>query len=38
MIRQTDYVVSVLRHRNDPLSIIVIATSTNMAEEYILEL
>lgn len=38
MIRQTDYVVSVLRHRNDPLSIMVIATSTNMAEEYILEL
>lgn len=38
MIRQTDYVVSVLRHRNDPLSIMVIATSTNLAEEYILEL
>jgi hypothetical protein len=38
LIRQADYVVSVLRHRNDPLSIMVIATSTNLVEEYILEL
>ena len=38
MIRQTDFVVSVLRHRNDPLSIIIIAASTNLAEEFILEL
>ncbi len=38
MIRHADYVVSVLRHRNDPLSIIVIAASTNLTEEFILEL
>jgi hypothetical protein len=38
MIRRADYVVSVLRHKADPLTFMIIATSTDLAEEFILEL
>ena len=37
-LKQEDFVVSVLRHKRDPMSFKVIATSQDLGEEYILDL
>lgn len=38
IIKNDDYVISVLRHKNDPLSFKILAVSSDLGKEYILDM